>query len=375
MTVTDAPKSVAARIPLARPYVTEATIARVRETLESGWITEGPVTRAFEAAFARFIGTRGSIAVTSCTTGLDVALRALGIGPGDEVIVPDYTYPCTASVPALLGATAVIVDIDRETLLVDCDRLEAAITPSTRAIVPVSIFGNPLDEDRLDAIRRRHGLPIVEDAACSVGSVYKGAKVGRFADITVFSLHPRKILTIGEGGLITTEDPALEAWMRSYKNFGLTFSGDDYSFDLLGHNCKVSDILSSVGLVMMDHLPELLEQRRAVAGEYRAALERHPGVVLPRVTEGGEHCWQSFPVLVEERDRVLAGMRARGIEVQIGTHALHRYPAFQDQPRVRLEGPLENSRWAFEHCMVLPMHHQLDDASVARVIDGLRALV
>lgn len=362
-------------VPLARPPVTEAVKDLVRRTLESGWITEGPVTKAFEAAFAAFIGCRAAIAVTSCTVGLDVALRAAGVGPGDEVIVPDFTYPCTASVVALVGAVPVIVDIDRDTMLVDCNRMEAAVTSKTKAIIPVSLFGNPLDYERLDAFRARHGVTIIEDAACSVGSRYAGAFVGNHADLTVFSLHPRKILTIGEGGFITTGDAALEAWIRSYKNFGVTERDGVYTFDILGHNYRVSDILSAVGLAMMDDLPGLIEHRRSLARAYTERLEGVPGVRLPALTPRGEHGWQSYPVFVDDRDRRIGQMRARGIEVQVGTHALHRHPAFGDERVCRLEGPFENSGFCYEHCMVLPIHHEMTEDTVGRVVGELQAIL
>jgi dTDP-4-amino-4,6-dideoxygalactose transaminase len=363
------------RIPLARPYVTEATKERVRRTLESGWITEGPVTRELEEALARFIGCRAVIAVTSCTTGLEAALRALGVGPGDEVIVPDYTYPCTASIVALLGATAVIVDVDRETMLVDYDKMEAAITPRTKALMPVSLFGNPLDYGRLEAIRQRHGLPVIEDAACSVGSRYGDDNVGAFADLSVFSLHPRKTLTTGEGGFITTDDPKHEAWIRAYKNFGLSQRGGGYQFDILGTNYKMSDIVAALGLGMMDDLESMLAKRRAIAARYSSALSGVDGVALPRTTSGGVHSWQSYPVYVDGRDRMISAMREVGIQTQFGTHALHRYEAFRGGSLIRLEGDLSNSDFAYEHCLVLPLYHEMTDAEVDQVIAELKRLL
>ncbi len=363
------------RIPLTKPFITQAVKDRISKTLDSGWITEGPVTKEFEGLFASWLGCRNAIAVTSCTTGLEAALRALKIGPGDEVIVPDFTYPCTASMVALVGATAVLVDICRDTMLIDYDLLEAAITKRTRAIMPVSLFGNPLDYKRLRQIADRHKLPIIEDAACSVGSAFDGVPVGRLADITVFSLHPRKVITTGEGGVITTENQELNEWLRSYKNFGVKAKDGKYTFELFGTNLKVSDILSAVGVVMMENLADILQSRRKYAAAYTERLKDVAGVRLPIVTPGGVHSWQSFPIFVEDRDKKIIQMREMGVETQFGTHALHRYNAFQNQPLCRLEGAMPNATYAWEHCLVLPLFHGMTDETVERVVASLKRVL
>lgn len=371
------------RIPLTRPLITDAIKARVCETLDSGWITEGPVTAALEARFAQYIagpdavpaGRCRAIATTSCTTGLETALRAIDIRPGDEVIVPDYTYPCTAGVVALLGATAVIVDVTRDTMLIDYDQVDAAVTDRTRAIIPVSIFGNPLDYTRLNATAERHDLRIVEDAACSVGSAWNGERVGMHADITVFSLHPRKTLTTGEGGMITTGSAEIETWMRSYKNFGMDKASGGWSFDMLGTNYKLSDILAAVGLAMFDDLDDLLARRAEIAEAYRARLTGARGIDIPAITPGGVHAWQSFPVFVADRDAVKEGLRIEGINAQIGTHALHLHRAFQDTPLVRFPQEPVQARYAYEHCLVLPMYHAMTESELDEVAEKLMRLV
>ena len=194
------------KIPLIKPYITDSIKQKVCDVLDSGYMTEGPVTKEFENKLKDYLGCKFLYSVTSATTGLEVALRALGIGPGDEVIVPDYTYPATASVINIVGAKAVIVDVSRKDMLLDFNSLEDAINERTKAIIPVSLFGAPLDYEKLNFIKEKHNLYIVEDAACSIGAVYQGVKVGNQADITVFSLHPRKFITTGEGGIITTNN-------------------------------------------------------------------------------------------------------------------------------------------------------------------------
>jgi perosamine synthetase len=336
------------KIPLIKPYITRELKDKVCEVLDSGYLTEGPVTKEFEAAFKGYIGCRHAIAVTSCTTGLEMALRVLGIGPGDEVIVPDYTYPATADVAAIVGATIVIVDISRDTMLIDYDALERAITPRTRALIPVSLFGNPLEYDRLDAIKQRHNLTIIEDAACAVGAEYKGIKAGNLADISVFSLHPRKFITTGEGGMITTNNDDWAAWMDSYKHFGIgtAETREGTVFQRVGTNYKLSNILAAVGLCQMHHIEELLERRIALSENYISLLKGNDKVQIPDITVRGKHSWQSFCVYVNKRDDVMKQMRETGIEVQIGTYSLHRQPAFSRSDTCVFSGDLPESDYA-----------------------------
>ncbi len=368
------------RIPLIRPYVTDEVRTKVLEVLDSGHLTEGPVTRELEMAFRDYIGCRHALAVTSCTTGLEMALRCLGVGPGDEVIVPDYTYPATAAVVALVGARAVIVDCSPDTMLIDYDAAEAAVGPRTKAIIPVSIFGNPLDYARLDAIKARHGVAIVEDAACAIGAEYGGRKVGTHADVTVFSLHPRKFITTGEGGMVTTDRDDWAAWMASYKHFGIGHSAEreNVVFERFGTNYKLSNLQAAIGVVQMRHIDELLSRRRLLAARYVERLGSVPGVRIPRTTEGGVHSYQSFCVFVPERDRLLGAIRGSGIEVQIGTYALHRHPAFAPGPHVDVKGTLTGSTTAYEACLTLPLFHELrpdEQEQVVSAVESQLALV
>lgn len=361
------------RIPLIRPYVTDEVKAKVLEVLDSGYLTEGPVTAELERAFREYTGCGHAIAVTSCTTGLELALRCLDIGPGDEVIVPDYTYPATASVVAIVGATAVIVDVSAQTMNIDYDALEAAIGPRTKAVIPVSLFGNPLDFERLAAIKARTGVMLIEDAACSIGAEHAGRKVGTLADITVFSLHPRKFITTGEGGMITTDNDAWAAWLQSYKHFGMGRATERESivFERIGTNCKLSNLQAAVGVVQMRHVDELLATRRALAARYVESFAGHRGITLPVTTPQGLHSYQSFCIFVESRDRLLSSIRQGGIEVQIGTYALHRHPAYRGGGLIEVRGPMTGSTWAFDHCLALPLYHDLTSEEQDEVITAV----
>jgi dTDP-4-amino-4,6-dideoxygalactose transaminase len=366
------------RIPLIQPYITDDIKARVCAVLDSGYLTEGPVTRELESAFRQYTGAAHAIAACNCTVGLEMALRALGVGPGDEVIVPDYTYPATASVAAIVGAKIVIVDVSPDTMLIDYDALEAAITPRTKAIIPVSIFGNPLDYGRLNDIKARHGVPIVEDAACSIGARYRDKPVGNWADISVFSFHPRKFITTGEGGIITTNHARWAEWMESYKHFGMGPSAtrEGTVFAMIGTNYKLSNIQAAVGVGQMLEVDRLLERRRKLAARYGEKLAGASGVRLPETTSGGIHSYQSCCVFVERRDQIMAAMRQSGIEVQIGTYALHHHPAFQQGAGCRWAGKLGNSDKVFQECLALPLFHELtendQDAVVKELLKAIR---
>ncbi len=365
------------KIPLIRPFINQEVKDKVCQVLDSGYLTEGPVTREFEESVKTYLGCRNVLAVCNCTVGLEMALRALKIGPGDEVIVPDYTYPATASVVRIVGANIVMVDVNPKTMLIDYDVLEHAITPKTRAVIPVSIFGNPLDYESLNRIKEKHGLYIIEDAACSIGAEYKKVKVGNQADITVFSLHPRKFITTGEGGLVSTNNAEWADWMLSYKHFGMGVNDSRLttSFDRIGTNYKLSNIVSAVGLVQMQYIDELLARRRDIAKTYVDAFADIPEITVPETTTHGLHSFQSFCVFVDNRDEIMDNLRKNGVESQIGTYALHRHNAFKAGENCRIVGRMPGSIYAFEHCLTLPMYHEMTHDEQMFVIKALSQMM
>lgn len=360
-------------IPLIKPYISEEVKQSVWDVLNSGHITEGKVTAKLEAGVQSYLGVRHCIAVTSCTTGLELALRCLGIGEADEVIVPAFTYPATADAICIAGATPVFVDVNQDTMLIDYDRLEKAITPVTRAIMPVSLFGNPLDYDRLNQIKQQHGLFVIEDAACALSAEFKGTPTGKHADITVFSLHPRKFITTGEGGLITTDNDRWARWLRSYKRFGMSTAGSDVVFERIGTNCKLSDILAAVGVVQMQQIQKLVLRRRQQVSCYMELLEDLEAVALPATTPFGKHSYQSFCVFVAHRDTIIERMRSKGIEVQIGSYFLPEQPAFRNLKNGRFPDHMEGSRRADAQCLALPLYHHMTKTDQEKVISVLKA--
>lgn len=358
------------KIPLIKPYMTDAIKKRVCDVLDSGYLTEGPVTAEFEKAVKEYLGCENVIAVTSCTVGLEIALRALNIGAGDEVIVPDYTFPATADAVVIAGATPVIVDVSKDSMLIDYDEIETHITEKTKAIMPVSGFGNPLDYNRLNQIKEKSGIKIIEDAACSLGAEFEGRKIGNFADITVFSCHPRKFITTGEGGLIATNDNSLADWMLSYKHFGQGVSESRLTteFVRIGTNYKLSNVLAAIGLGQMEVIDDLLANRRELANNYLELLKNVEGIRIPHVVDGGIHSYQSFCIFIPDRDRIMAEMRNVGIEVQIGTYSLHMHEAFKGF----VEGKeYLNSRSVFSECLTLPLYNELEMETQQKIVNEL----
>lgn len=361
------------KIPLTKPYINQTVRDKVLEVLDSGFLTEGETTRALEKSIQSYLGAGLVLAVSNCTVGLEIALRAIGIGPGDEVIVPDFTYPATASAVLFTGAEVVLVDIDRDTMLIDMQALEVAITSRTKAVIPVSLFGNPLDYRHLIRLKDKYGFHIIEDAACALGAGYRNNPVGTQADITVFSLHPRKFITTGEGGIICTSNPEWADWIDRYKHFGIDRNAANHAnlFAMIGGNYKLSNIQAAIGLAQMEYVKELLTERQRLALRYYNLLAKEDLIILPQVTPGGTHSYQTFSVMVANRDGIIQNMRTKGIEVQVGTYSLHLQPAFQNHARCRHKGSLADSDYAFRHCLALPLFPGMTHEQQDRVVTTL----
>jgi perosamine synthetase len=321
---------------IAAPLFDEKEIDKVRECLNSGWVTQGPMVQQFEQRVGARHAAQFALATTSCTAALHLATMGLDLGPGDEVIVPAFTWVTSAHCAEYVGAKAVFADIDLATFNLDPAAVEAAITPRTKALVVVHLFGKAAPMRELLAIAHRHGLRVIEDAACAIGTTYEGKPVGALGDIGCFSFHPRKVITTGEGGLVTTNDARLAERVRWLRNHGATgpAPGADptkpytmSAFEVLGYNLRLSDIQAAVGMAQMDKLEALLAERRAIALRYTEALNQLPGLQTP--TDDPGHTYQSYVVRVVEggrtrRNSVMDHLAARKIQTRPGTHAAHR---------------------------------------------------
>jgi perosamine synthetase len=383
-------------VPIARTSLTEAEIRSVLDPLRSGWLVQGPHVRAFEERWSEFTGAPHSVAVTSCTTALHLSLAALGFGPGDEAIVPAFTWIATANVVEHLGGTPVLCDVDLATFNLDPAGLEARITPRTRAIIPVHLFGLLADMETVNEVARRHGLWVVEDAACGFGARHRGRHAGTFGDTGCFSFHPRKAITTGEGGMITTEDEALAGKLRRLRDHGAAMS--DLQRHLgprpylladhpdAGYNQRMTDIQGALGAVQMERAEAIIAERQRLAAVYDQAFEALDWLRTPPRPEGYEHGYQSYaclfqpepvtpgsvPRIRETRNAWMDRLQQRGISTRPGTHAVHMLSFYRDKYGLRphdLPGA-----WAASDCSIsFPLFHGMTDAEQAVVVDAVLA--
>jgi perosamine synthetase len=349
-------------IRLARPDVGAAEAAAVAEVLESGYLTMGPKVAELEAELARVCAVRHVVAVSSGTAALHLAVLALGLEPGDEVLVPAYTFPATANVVVLAGLRAKLVDVDPRTMNLDVEAAAAAVGPRTRAVLAVHLFGRPLDWDALRAAMPAK-VRIVEDAAGALGARTGGRPCGSLGVLGCLSFHPRKIVTTGEGGAVTTADRSLADDIRRMRHHGILPRGP-FEIATPSTNYRLSDVLCAIGIPQVRRLKELLEARSRVADGY---TERLAGIVeTPAAAEGDVHGWQAYVVQLDRRDEALAALLAEGIEAQIGTYALHRLAAYRDQ------GDFLGADRCFESALALPLHSRLGEGDLDRVAEIVR---
>jgi dTDP-4-amino-4,6-dideoxygalactose transaminase len=345
-------------IRLAWPDVGDEELAEVAAVLESGQLTMGPKVAELEQLLAEACRVTDAVAVSSGTAALHLAVLAMGIGPGDEVIVPAYTFPATANVVALAGARPVLVDVDPDTMNVDAGAAAQAVTSRTKAIMAVHLFGRPARLDELPP-----AVPILEDAAGALGARRQGDPVGGLGLVGCLSFHPRKIVTTGEGGAVTTSNEPIADAVRRMRHHGIEPRGD-FEIAAPGPNYRLADILCAVGIPQVRRLEDLLAQRAAVAERYAERLE---GLVhVPRADHGDRHGWQAYVIQLERRDEAMAALREHDIQCQIGTYALQRLAAYRDQ------GPFPGADRAFERALALPFHTRLTEAEQDRVVDVLR---
>ena len=381
-------------LPFALPDIGEEEIAEVVDTLRSGWITTGPKARRFELAFAEFLNPHGDaqiecIAVNSATAGLHLALEALGIGPGDEVITTTHTFTATAEVVRYLGADVVLVDIDPATLNIDPKLVEAAITPRTRAIVPVHFAGLAADMIALLDIARRHGLRVVEDAAHALPTTLERELIGTMgSDATVFSFYANKTMTTGEGGMLVTRNAELAKRARVMRLHGMNRDAFDrftaktpswyYEIIAPGFKYNLTDIAAALGLHQLKRLPAFQQRRSQIAQAYNTAFADLPLLLPPVAIEGDVHSWHLYVLrlgddLAIERDAFIERMYAAGIGCSVHYIPLHLHPYWRDRYALT-PAQFPHSQKAFERMLSLPLYTAMSDADVQRVIAAVRSI-
>jgi len=375
------------KIAIAKPELGEAEAAAAREAILSGWVTQGPQVEGFEKEFAAYVGAPHACAVSNCTTALHLALHVLGVGPGDEVITVSHSFIATANVVKYCGARPVFVDIDPKTYNMDPGLVEKAITKKTKAIMPVHQMGLPCDLPAILEIAKRHGLPVVEDAACAIGSEIKVAerweKIGRpHGLIACFSFHPRKIITTGDGGMLTTSDKELDKKFRLLRQHAMDVpdtvrhSANQVIFEqypMVGFNYRLTDIQAAVGREQLKRLPGIVTRRRELAARYAEAIAEIPGLEAPSVPANMRTNFQSYPVRVLPeygitRNELMQRFLDEGISTRRGIMNSHQEKAYAGEAH----GPLVESEKARDSVVLIPLFHAMSDQDQERVIEGLK---
>ncbi len=367
-------------IPLARPNITEAEIDAVVAVLRTPHLSLGPKLGEFEAAFARYCGVKEAVACSSGTAGLHLLVQAVGIMPGDEVITTPFSFVASANCALMVGAKPVFVDLDEETWNIDAGLIEQAVSPRTRAIIPVDVFGQVSEMDRICAIGRRHRLCVLEDACEALGSRYKGKPAGALADAGVFGFYPNKQITTGEGGMVVTDDPQIARLCRSLRNQGRDTNSGWLSHQRLGYNYRISEINCALGLVQLGRLDQIIAARTRVQELYRQRLADETRIRLQRVHPDVQMSWFVFVIRLSDeydhadRARILEELHSRGIQCSNYFAPIHLQPYYIERFGYKA-GDFPVCEALAARTIALPFHHELTEEDVERVCNELRALL
>jgi dTDP-4-amino-4,6-dideoxygalactose transaminase len=369
-------------IPITKPCFGREEPAAARAAVQSGWVSQGPKVAEFERVVAAYFGAAEAVAVSSCTAALHLALLVLGVGDGDEVVCPSMSFIATANAIRYTGATPVFADVDPQTYNLAPAAVESVLSPRTKAILVVHQIGQPADLDRFLALGEECGVKILEDAACAVGSRYKGRPIGPHSEMACFSFHPRKVITTGEGGMITTNNRQYAQQLRLLRQHGMSVADvirhdakqviqEEYC--CLGYNYRMTDIQAAIGIEQMKKLDRIVARRRYLAAEYTRALAGHPWLRPPYVSEYAEPTFQSYAVQLTDdapigRDELMQRLLDQGIASRRGIMLAHAEPAYAGHTR---QGPLDRSELASRRSLLLPLFPQMSTVEQARVIAAL----
>lgn len=372
-------------IPIAKPWLDERESDAVRRVILSGWVSQGPEVAAFEQEFAAYVGAKYACAVSNCTTALHLALLAVGVQPGDEVITVSHSFIATANSIRYCGATPVFADVQPETFNINPELLEALFTKATRAILCVHQIGMPCDLKAILDIAHQHSLPVIEDAACAIGSAIcwndKREKIGKpHGDIACFSFHPRKVISTGDGGMITTANPEWDKQFRLWRQHGMSVpnavrhNAKEVAFEsypVLGYNYRMTDIQAAIGREQVKRLPEIIDRRRVLAGCYNELLRDISGLRLPIEPPWARSNWQSYCIRLSDKldqRKVMQLMLDRGVATRRGVMCTHREESYAG---CKQRQPLPESEKAQDHCIILPLYYQMSHDDQEYVVQVL----
>jgi perosamine synthetase len=374
-------------IPIAIPSMGEEEWLAVKEPIEKGWLTQGPKVKEFEDLFAQMHSVKRALAVSNCTTALHLALLACGVGEGDEVIVPAFTWVATANAVLYCNAKPVFIDIDTKTFNIDVKQIKDKVTPKTKAIIPVHLFGLCADVDYIK--QNFPQLKIVEDGACAAGAALNGKPAGSLGHIGCFSFHPRKSVTCGEGGMLTTNDDAIAAHLDMLRNHGGSISEEQRhhgakpyllaAYDIVGYNYRMTDLQGAVALVQLKKLQRFIEERNQWAQYYNEQLADIAWLQTPEIPEGYKHGWQSYVTFVDEskapmsRNDMMEILQQKGISTRPGTHAVHMLGAYVERYGFKPED-FPGAYAADKFSMAIPLHNKMVKEDFDYIIKALKSL-
>ena len=363
-------------VKLSPPEVRNSDIFQVSKAVRQRQLSQGSFLAQFESSLSKVLGVQHVMTVSSCTTGLQLILSGLGLEPGDEVIVPNFTFPATINTVIQERLQPVLVDINIETFCMDIESFRDAIGPKTKAVIVVHAFGYPAAMKEILDVVADSGIYVIEDAACAIGSKIDGKAVGSFGTASAFSFHPRKVLTTGEGGAVVTNDSSLAEKLKVLRSHGGVRGQSYMSFIMPGFNFRMSDINAALGLAQLPRLSRVIKRRNSAALQYQLLLSNFDTVTTPNVADGVQHTFQSYVVLLSpnlDRDKIIVFLRTKGIETTLGTYALSEQPAYRESAKSPVD--LDKSVFAFRHSLALPMSSTTTKRDRRRVVKALREAI